>query len=72
MSNEQTKLPVNYHEAAETLKKILGLKGSPVAIRFAPLKTDIPAGMVELDTTIRALFDGKPGPEIGEDLLCPR
>jgi uncharacterized protein (DUF169 family) len=53
MSNEQTKIPVNYPEAAETLKNILHLKGSPVAIRFAPTKADIPAGMVELDKTIR-------------------
>lgn len=53
MSNEQTKITVNYPEAAETIKKLLGLKGSPVAIRFAPSKADIPEGMVELDKTIR-------------------
>ena len=71
MSNEQTKLPVNYHEAAETLKKILGLKGSPVAIRFAPSKTDIPAGMVELDTTIRHCSMVNLARTEG-DFLCPR
>ena len=53
MSNEPMKIPVNYGEAAETLKTILGLKRSPVAIRFAPSKEDIPAGMAELDKTIR-------------------
>ena len=53
MSNEPMKIPVNYGEAAETLKKILNLKGSPVAIRFAPTKADIPVGIPELDLTIR-------------------
>jgi uncharacterized protein (DUF169 family) len=53
MSNEPMKIPVNYAEAAETLKKVLGLNGSPVAIRFAPSKEDIPAGMAELEKTIR-------------------
>ena len=53
MSAEQTKIPVNYPEAAETLKKILNLKGSPVAIRFAPTNADIPSGISELDKTIR-------------------
>ena len=47
------KIPVNYAEGSESLKKILGLKGSPVAIRLAPSKEDIPAGMEELDKTIR-------------------
>ena len=53
MSNEPMKIPVNYGEAAEALKSILGLKGSPVAIRFAPTKADVPAGIPELDKTIR-------------------
>jgi len=47
------KIAVNYCEASESLKKILNLKGSPVAIRFAPTKADIPAGIPELDKTIR-------------------
>ena len=51
MSHE--KIAVNYHEASESLKKILNLKGSPVAIRFAPTKADIPAGIPELDTMSR-------------------
>ncbi len=47
------KIPINYAEAAETLKKYLKLSGSPVAFRFATKKEDIPAGMQELDKTIR-------------------
>jgi uncharacterized protein (DUF169 family) len=53
MSNEPMKILVNYAEAAETLRKLLSLKGSPVAIRFAMSREDIPAGMEELDKTIR-------------------
>ena len=53
MSNESMKIPVNYAEAAETLKKVLGLKGSPVAIKFATSKDEIPSDMAELDKTIR-------------------
>jgi uncharacterized protein (DUF169 family) len=49
MSNE----PVNYAEASETLKKVLIIKGSPVVIKFAASKEDIPAGMEKLDKTIR-------------------
>ena len=47
------KIPVNYAEAAETLKKYLKLSGSPVAFRFATKKEEIPAGMEKLDNTIR-------------------
>jgi uncharacterized protein (DUF169 family) len=53
MSNEPLKILVNYAEASETLKKVLGLKGSPVAIKFAMGKDEIPAGIEELDKTIR-------------------
>jgi uncharacterized protein (DUF169 family) len=53
MSNEPMKIPVNYAEAAETLKKVLSLKGSPVAFKFAPSKEEIPSAMEELDKTIR-------------------
>jgi uncharacterized protein (DUF169 family) len=53
MINEPMKIPVNYAEASESLRKLLGLKGSPVAIRFATSREDIPAGMEELDKTIR-------------------
>jgi uncharacterized protein (DUF169 family) len=47
------KIPVNYVEASETLKKYLKLSGSPVAFRFATKKEDIPSGMEKLDKTIR-------------------
>jgi len=47
------KIPVKYAEASETLRKVLSLKGSPVAIKFATSKEEIPAGMEELDKTIR-------------------
>lgn len=47
------KIPINYSEAAETLKKLLKLSGSPVAFRFATKKDEIPAGMEKLDKTIR-------------------
>ena len=47
------KIPINYAEASETLKKYLKLTGSPVAFRFVTKKEDIPAGMQELDRTIR-------------------
>jgi uncharacterized protein (DUF169 family) len=47
------KIPINYAEAAETLKKYLKLAGSPVAFRFATNKEVIPAGMEPLDKTIR-------------------
>ena len=47
------KIPINYAEASDTLKKYLKLTGSPVAFRFATKKEDIPEGMQELDKTIR-------------------
>jgi uncharacterized protein (DUF169 family) len=47
------KIPVNYVDASETLKKYLKLSGSPVAFRFATKKAEIPAGMEKLDKTIR-------------------
>jgi uncharacterized protein (DUF169 family) len=53
MNNESMKIPVDYTEAAETLRKLLNLKGSPVALKFAMSKEEIPAGMQELDKTIR-------------------
>jgi uncharacterized protein (DUF169 family) len=47
------KIPINYAEAAETLKTLLKLSGSPVAFRFVTKKEEIPAGMEALDKTIR-------------------
>ena len=45
MNNEPMKIPVDYADAAETLRKLLGLKGSPVAIKFATSREEIPPGM---------------------------
>ncbi|MFA5347872.1 MAG: DUF169 domain-containing protein [Methanoregula sp.] len=53
MSDLPLKIPINYAKAFETLRKVLGLKGSPVAIKFATSREEIPAGMEELDKTIR-------------------
>jgi uncharacterized protein (DUF169 family) len=53
MNNNPNKIPINYAEAAETLIKLLNLKGSPVAIKFASGIHEIPEGMEELDKTIR-------------------
>jgi uncharacterized protein (DUF169 family) len=47
------KIPINYAEASETLKKYLKLSGSPVAFRFVTKKEEIPAGMQKFDKTIR-------------------
>jgi len=47
------KIPINYAEAAETLKKYLKLSGSPVAFRFVTKREEIPAGMEAFDKTIR-------------------
>ena len=50
---EGMKIPINYAEAAEALKKLLRLSGSPVAFRFATKKEEVPAGMEKIDKTIR-------------------
>jgi len=47
------KIPINYAEASETLKKYLKLSGSPVAFRFVTKKEEIPAGMQKFDKTVR-------------------
>jgi uncharacterized protein (DUF169 family) len=47
------KIPINYAEAAETLRQLLKLSGSPVAFRFVTKKEEIPAGMEKLEKTIR-------------------
>ncbi|HOS82468.1 MAG TPA: DUF169 domain-containing protein [Methanolinea sp.] len=44
---------MDYREASAVLVKSLGLKNSPVAIRLAMGKEEIPAGMEKLDGTIR-------------------
>ena len=50
---EPVKIPLHYQEAAEALKKYLKMEGSPVAMRFATKIEDIPAGMPEIEKTIR-------------------
>jgi len=47
------KIPINYGETSETLKKFLKLSGSPVAFRFVSKREEVPPGMQELDKTIR-------------------
>lgn len=47
------KIPINYTDVSDSLKKFLKLSGSPVAFRFVTKKEDIPSGMQELDKTLR-------------------
>lgn len=47
------KIPINYAEASDSLKKLLKLSGSPVSFRFVTKKEDIPSGMQEIEKTIR-------------------
>lgn len=42
-----------YAEQSSKLKSILGLKGSPVAVKLIKAKEEIPAGTAQLDTKIR-------------------
>ena len=53
MTDEPMKIPIHYADEAETLKSVLKLTGSPVAMKFAATKEDIPAGIEEIDKTIR-------------------
>ena len=50
---ESAKIPIHFTEAAAILKKHLRMEGSPVALRFATKKEDIPAGMPEIEKTLR-------------------
>ena len=50
---QELKTPINYSESGETLKKLLGLKGSPVAVRFATNKEAIPPGIPKIDANMR-------------------
>ena len=63
------KIPINYVEAAETLKKLLKLSGSPVAFRFATKKEEIPARYGETRQEHPALHDGRSCTKRGKDLL---
>jgi uncharacterized protein (DUF169 family) len=44
---------IDYAKASEILTRSLGLSGSPVAIRFANSREDIPAGVEKFDQTVR-------------------
>lgn len=50
---DRIRTTIDYRAASELLTSLLHLDGSPVAIRFARLKDDIPAGIPPLDETIR-------------------
>lgn len=47
------KIAIDYASAAESLRNLLKLNGSPVAFRFATKKEEIPAGMEKIDKTVR-------------------
>jgi uncharacterized protein (DUF169 family) len=53
MTRETMKIPMNYEESSEILKKTLGLNGSPVALAFATSRDDIPPDIPELEKAIR-------------------
>jgi uncharacterized protein (DUF169 family) len=53
MTDEPMKIPVNYVESAEILKTSLKMTGSPVALKFAATKDDIPDGIEEIEKTVR-------------------
>ena len=53
MQEHGMKIPVDFSAASAILKETLKLTGSPVAFRFATTKEEIPAGMIEIDKTIR-------------------
>jgi uncharacterized protein (DUF169 family) len=63
---DETNIPIPYAEISETLKKYLGLTGSPVAVKLAKSKDGIPEGLSEISETVRhcqmvnlARIDGK-------------
>ena len=47
------KIKMDYAGSSEILRTALKLKGSPVALAFAATKDDIPAGIPEVEKTIR-------------------
>ena len=49
----ETKLKMPYAEISEDLKKVLSLVGSPVAIRLAKTKEEVPPGIPEQKETVR-------------------
>jgi uncharacterized protein (DUF169 family) len=53
MTQELMKIKMDYAGSSEILKTSLKMKGSPVALAFAPTKDDIPPGMPEIDKAIK-------------------
>jgi hypothetical protein len=53
MITEPMKIAMDYTGSSEVLRTALKLKGSPVALAFATSKEEIPAGIPEIDKTIR-------------------
>ena len=49
----ETKIAIPYADLSEGLKKALSLVGSPVAVRLAKTKEEIPAGIPEQKETVR-------------------
>ncbi len=50
---DEINIEIPYAEISETLKKYLGLTGSPVAIKLAKSKEGIPEGLTEIPETVR-------------------
>ena len=53
MTLDAMKIPINYAESSEILKKTLNLSGSPVALSFATTRDEIPPDLPEIEKTIR-------------------
>ncbi|HVP24949.1 MAG TPA: DUF169 domain-containing protein [Methanomicrobiales archaeon] len=49
----EMKMKIPYPEAAEALKKALSLSGSPVAVKLARSREEVPAGIPEQKETVR-------------------
>jgi len=50
---DQIRTDIPYAEIAETMKKTLNLKGSPVAVKLAKSPEAIPEGVRQIDDTVR-------------------
>jgi uncharacterized protein (DUF169 family) len=53
MGMTEMKIKIPYPEAAEALKKALSLSGSPVAVKLARSREEVPAGIPEQKETVR-------------------
>ncbi|MHC1626359.1 MAG: DUF169 domain-containing protein [Methanoculleaceae archaeon] len=53
---DETRQDINYAEIAERLRSLLNLEGSPVAIRLAQSKDDIPEGIPPAEESYRHCF----------------